>query len=244
MRGLCRPNPSGVSISRIRAGAIVRLCHRYDVPILEDGAYKELYHDHRRVSLREIECELLREAHESYDDKGRVMFIGTLSKVMAPGVRIGWIEAPPRVVEGVVCLKQVTDLHTTNFTQMIAAEFLRSHAAAFLPTLRSENRTRCYAARDAVDRHLGGWITSCIQPSGGFYLWVELASEIDMQALLHHAVERYGVAYVPGAPFFAMSPRHNTMRLCYSYLLGAREFMTPQTFVVVVDGLRSEKSST
>ena len=71
MRGLCRPNPSGVSISRIRAGAIVRLCHRYDVPILEDGAYKELYHDHRRVSLREIECELLREAHESYDDKGR-----------------------------------------------------------------------------------------------------------------------------------------------------------------------------
>ena len=211
-------NPTGVSISRSRAEAIVRMCRRYGVPIVEDGAYKELYHDERRISLREIEGDLLREWNKTYDESGTVIFVGTLSKVMAPGVRIGWVEAPREVVEGVVCVKQATDLHTTNFSQMIAADFLQSHAQEFWPILRAEYRTRCYAARDAVEKHLGSWTKACTQPSGGFYLWIEFDPEIDTQALLPVAVETHGVAYVPSTPFFATHPQRNAMRLCYSNL--------------------------
>jgi 2-aminoadipate transaminase len=211
-------NPTGVSISRSRAEAIVRMCRRYDVPIVEDGAYKELYHDERRISLREIEGNLLRDLGETYDQSGRVIFVGTLSKVMAPGVRIGWVEAPREVVEGIVCVKQATDLHTANFTQMIAADFLRFHAQELWPILRADYKTRCYAARDAVEKHLGSCVRSCTQPSGGFYLWVELDPEVDTQALLPVAVETHGVAYVPSTPFFATNPQRNAMRLCYSNL--------------------------
>jgi 2-aminoadipate transaminase len=211
-------NPTGGSISRSRAEAIVRMCRRYDVPILEDGAYKELYHNERRFSLREIEGEFLRESGETYDDSGKIIFVGTLSKVMAPGVRIGWVEAPAQVVEGFVCVKQATDLHTTNFTQMIAADFLRCHAQDLWPSLRAEYKTRCYAARDAVEKHLASRMKSCTQPSGGFYLWIELDPEIDTQALLPVAVETHGVAYVPSTPFFATRPQRNAMRLCYSNL--------------------------
>lgn len=211
-------NPSGVSVSRGRAEAIMELCERYDVPIIEDGAYKELYHAQRHVSLREVEGERLRRAERSYSDSGRVIFVGTLSKVIAPGLRVGWIEAPTEVREGVTLLKQVTDLHSSNMTQMIAAEFLKRHAGSFWPRLRESYRTRCEAACDAVRRHMGTQVIHYTQPQGGFYIWIEVDPSIDTARILGRAVSEYGVAYVPGAPFFASAPKRNAMRVCFSNL--------------------------
>lgn len=211
-------NPSGVSVSRARAEAIMTLCETYDVPIIEDGAYKELYYDARHVSFREIEGDRLSKAGRSYDEAGRVIFVGTMSKIIAPGLRVGWIEAPREVVEGVTLLKQVTDLHSANMTQMVAAEFLKRYAHDFWKGLRSAYAVRRDAAVAAVEKHLASRVTRCAQPDGGFYLWIELDPSVDTGAMLARAVREHGVAYVPGAPFYATAPRRNAMRVCYSNL--------------------------
>jgi DNA-binding transcriptional MocR family regulator len=211
-------NPSGVSVSRDRAEAIVDLCERYDVPIIEDGAYKELYHDARHVSFREVEGDRLRRGGREYADFGRVMFVGTLSKVVAPGLRVGWIEAPAQVREGVTLLKQATDLHSSNMTQLIAAEFLKQHAESLWPMLRASYQLRCEAACDAIKRHMGSRVVRYTQPHGGFFIWIEVDPSINTSVMLSKAVHEYGVAYVPGAPFFASAPKYNTMRVCFSNL--------------------------
>lgn len=211
-------NPSGVTVSRARAEAIYGLCERYDVPIIEDGAYKEMYHDARHVSFREVEGDRLRRDGRDYANFGRVMFVGTLSKVVAPGLRIGWVEAPTQVREGVTVLKQATDLHSSNLTQLVAAEFVKQHAETFWPMLRASYRLRCEAACDAIKRHMGSGVIRYTQPHGGFFIWLEVDPSIDTSAMLSKAVHEYGVAYVPGAPFFASAPKHNTMRVCFSNL--------------------------
>jgi DNA-binding transcriptional MocR family regulator len=211
-------NPSGISVSRARAEAIMEMCERYDVPIIEDGAYKELYHSVRHVSFREVESERLRRSGRAYGNSGRVIFVGTLSKVVAPGLRVGWIEAPTEVREGVNLLKQVTDLHSSNITQMITAEFLQRHCETFWPILREAYRARCEAALHAVKKHMGASVIHCTEPHGGFYLWIEVDPSIDTSAMLRRAVSDHGVAYVPGAPFFATLPRRNAMRVCFSNL--------------------------
>lgn len=211
-------NPSGISVTKARAEAIVEMCERYDVPIIEDGAYKELYHSQRHVSLREVESERLRHAGRVYESSGRVIFVGTLSKVVAPGLRVGWIEAPAEVREGLILLKQVTDLHSSNITQMVTAEFLKRHSETFWPMLRESYRVRCQAASEAVKKHMGENVIHCTEPRGGFYLWIEVDPSIDTSAMLSRAVREHGVAYVPGAPFFATTPRRNAMRVCFSNL--------------------------
>lgn len=209
-------NPTGATVSRERAEAIVALCHRYDVPIIEDGAYQELFFSERPASLRRVEAEMLAERGQDYETRGRVVFLGTFSKMMAPGLRLGWLEAPQEVTQAAALLKQATDLHTSTINQMIAAEFLREHAERHWHEIRSVYRRRRDAMVEAVDAHLAPWMVSRTDPAGGFFVWVEVDPNIDTMRLLRSAIERQGVIYTPGEPFFALNPASNFMRLSFS----------------------------
>lgn len=211
-------NPTGVTISRARGEAIVGLCHTYDVPIVEDAAYQELFYDSEPVSLRSIESSMLRENGARYEDCGRVLYLGTLSKVMSPGLRVGWIEAPSVVVRGIACLKQGTDLHSGIMNQFIAAEFLKTHAAGYWTRLRKAYKERRDQAVESVRKHIGSIAHACTNPQGGFFLWLEVAPGIDTTKLLPICVEKFGVAFAPGAPFFALNPSLHTLRVSFSNL--------------------------
>ncbi len=211
-------NPTGITISRKRGEAIVGLCHAYDVPIVEDAAYQELFYDAEPVSLRVTESELLRASGRRYEDDGRVIYLGTLSKVMSPGLRVGWIEAPSAVVRAIACLKQGTDLHSGIMNQFIAAEFLRNHADEYWKGIRVAYKERRDQAVYSVKQHLGSLAQRCTSPQGGFFLWVEVDQKIDTAQLLPISVERFGVAFAPGAPFFASHATSNAMRLSFSNL--------------------------
>lgn len=211
-------NPSGVSISQQRGKEVLRLCRSYDVPVVEDAAYRELYFGEPPVSLRAIETEYLRQQQLSYEQDGRVIYLGTLSKVMSPGLRVGWIEAPATVIRGLACLKQGTDLHSSVMNHLIAAEFLETCAEEYWEQIRAAYRERRDAAVAAVAKHVGSMATACTSPQGGFFLWIDFDSSINTTTLLAHAVETCGVAFAPGSPFFANNPGHNSMRLSYSNL--------------------------
>jgi DNA-binding transcriptional MocR family regulator len=209
-------NPTGMSVSRKRAEKIVRLCARYDVPILEDGAYRDLYYGAKVTSLRQIEGEMLADANLSYEENAKVIFMGTLSKVMAPGLRIGWIEAPRQVLTAVTCLKQTTDVHTNIMSQFIAAEFLRTYADEHWRTLRKVYGERRDAMVEAVNKYIGPYAISCTSPTGGYFVWVTLDPAINTSAFLARSVNEFNIAYVPGAPFYATRPERNSMRLCFT----------------------------
>lgn len=211
-------NPTGVTISRKRGEAIVRMCHVYNVPIVEDAAYQELFYDAEPVSLRVTESAILQASGRSYEDDGRVIYLGTLSKVMSPGLRVGWIEAPSTVIRAIACLKQGTDLHSGVMNQYIAAEFLKTHAEGYWKRIRAAYRERRDQAVESVKKHIGAIAQSCTTPEGGFFLWLEVDPKIDTAKLLPMSVEEFGVAFAPGAPFFALNPANNTMRLSFSNL--------------------------
>lgn len=211
-------NPTGGTISEKRAEAIVRLCHHYDVPIVEDAAYRELFYDEPPVSLRGIESTILRRNDQRYEDNGRVLYLGTLSKVMSPGLRVGWIEAPSAVIRGLACLKQGNDLHSATFNQLIAAEFIERFAEEYWKELRNAYAERRDQAVTSARRHLGPRLVNCTNPKGGFFLWVEVDPNINTTELLANSVENFGVAFAPGAPFFARDPDSNTMRVSFSNL--------------------------
>lgn len=211
-------NPTGATISRERGDAIVRLCHTYGVPLIEDAAYRELFYDKPPVSLRALESTVLERNGNRYDDNGLVIYLGTLSKVMSPGLRVGWIEAPSAVTRGISCLKQGTDLHSGVMNQLIAAEFLRTHADEYWKRIRSAYKQRRDQAVHSVRRHIGSLAHRCTDPTGGFFLWIETDPRINTTNLLSTSVERFGVEFAPGAPFFAQNPQSNTMRVSFSNL--------------------------
>jgi DNA-binding transcriptional MocR family regulator len=211
-------NPTGESLSLARAKAIIELCRRYRVPILEDAAYQELFYEESPVSLRKLEADMLGEAGQNYDTHGQVIYLGTLSKVLSPGLRIGWIEGPRKIIHATTSFKQAHDLHTNMLGQYVAAEFLKSFAEESWSGIRSAYRIRRDAAITAVTTLLKGHVVSANEPTGGFFLWLELDPNRDTAKLLRHALENHGVAYVPGAPFFAVAPPSHFLRLSFSNL--------------------------
>lgn len=143
-----------------------------------------------------------------------VICLGSFSKVLAPGLRLGYVVAPPALYPKLLQAKQAADLHTPIFNQRMVHEVIRD---GFLDTHVPTIRTRYAAQRDAMEaalrRHLPAgcqWTT----PRGGMFFWLTLPSEIDTMALLPLAVEA-GVAFVPGAAFYARTPQPNTLRLSF-----------------------------
>ncbi|HWK71569.1 MAG TPA: PLP-dependent aminotransferase family protein [Burkholderiaceae bacterium] len=199
-------NPTGLTLSLERRKALVERCAALQVPIIEDDPYGELrYAGTAQPGL----LGLGRAAGAT------VVRLGTFSKVLAPGLRLGYIVAPKPIIAKLVQIKQATDLHTASLTQMAVYEtvkdgFLTDH----LPMVRDLYKEQCGYMLDAMDRHFPPTAT-WTRPEGGMFIWVTLPAHIDGTQLLARAIQN-NVAFVPGAPFFAgADPQTNTLRLSF-----------------------------
>jgi 2-aminoadipate transaminase len=197
-------NPAGVTLSYARRQQLVSLCRDASIPIIEDNPYGLL-----RFEGDPLPC--LRTL-----DPENVIYLGTVSKVFSPGVRVGWALAEQSVVQRLVLAKEAADLCGSSFTMMLTERYFAGDSwRDNLATLVRTYRSRRDAMLEAIDEHFpdGAMWTS---PAGGFYVWVTLPEWIDTQAMLAAAVERR-VAYVPGSAFYPDGRGKNQMRLAFCY---------------------------
>lgn len=196
-------NPSGSRMGLGRRHALLEIAERFGVPVYEDAPYREL----------RFEGEPLPTLLELAPD--RVLHAGTLSKTLAPGLRLAWLIAPPAVLQVVERAKQAADLHTSTFTQLIAHDLLAGGLLEHhVPALRTHYREQRDVLAGALEREFGADLRF-ERPLGGMFLWAVLPEGADSLALLELAVAR-GVAFVPGQPFFADGSGADTLRLSYS----------------------------
>lgn len=205
-------NPKGVSLSAERRQAIVALAHEHDFVIVEDDPYRALrYSGTDLPSLLQIEAQRL---GSSWDAEGRIIHLATFSKVMAPGLRVGWILAPTAVLRMLTLAKQGADLHSAMLSQYIADELLREGIIeGNYPRLITIYRERRDAMLDALALSIGESGT-WTHPDGGLFIWVTLDG-INTQALLTQALQG-NVAFVPGCDFFFDGRGMDSMRLNFS----------------------------
>lgn len=183
-------NPSGVTMSLEKRKAVYDLAGKYGVMILEDNPYGEL-----RVKGENIPT------IKSMDTDGRVIYAGTFSKVLSPGIRVGYAVAPSPVIQKMVVCKQVTDVHTNIFGQMLADEFMANYDFdAHLEKIRGIYRNKMGLMLDLMKQHLPGSVT-WNEPEGGLFIWCTLPEGADMLGFCKEAVETYRVAVVPGTAF-------------------------------------------
>ncbi len=201
----CLPNfqnPTGRLLAEERRYRLAEKARELDLLILEDDPYGELsYAGDTPCSIRSLAPE-------------RTVYMGSFSKVLSPGIRLGYVIAPEALRAKLVQAKQATDLHTSTLSQMAAYEvikngFLDSH----IPTIRKLYGDQCQAMLSALSRHMPEGVR-WNEPKGGMFLWAELPKGMDASALLAKAVEEC-VAFVPGMPFFAENPSIEALRLAF-----------------------------
>jgi 2-aminoadipate transaminase len=196
-------NPAGVTMSLPRRERLVEVCRAARVPIVEDNPYGMLRFEGDPIpTLRSM-------------DPGNVIYLGTLSKVFAPGIRVGWALAEPGTLDRLVLAKEAADLCSSALTQFVAERYLAGDRwRANLETLVDVYRKRRDAMLESLEREFppGAHWTS---PHGGFYVWVTTPG-IDTPSLLTEAVDRR-VAYVPGTAFYPDGRGRDRMRLSYCY---------------------------
>lgn len=199
-------NPTGRTLNRARREALVLRAAQLGLPIVEDDPYGDLrYAGEPLPSLLSLggEC------------GANIIRLGSFSKVLAPGLRLGYIAADRGIIHKLVQAKQATDLHTPTLTQMAVYEMVKDgFLARHLPTVREIYRRQGRAMLEAVEREFPA-SASWTRPEGGMFLWVTLPSHIDSQQLLMQAIEQ-NVAFVPGGPFYAGTPSRNTLRLSFA----------------------------
>ncbi len=195
-------NPTGRSMTMARRVALVEACARLRVPLIEDDPYGALsYNGEPLPKLLNM-------------NPAGVVYMGSFSKVLTPGIRLGYAVAPVPLARKMEQAKQATDLHTAQLTQMVVHEvvkdgFLNDH----IPTIRKLYAAQCQAMLDALQEFFPA-SASWTRPQGGMFIWVTLPAHIDSMELLEAAVAQ-NVAFVPGAPFYANTPASNTLRLSF-----------------------------
>ena len=195
-------NPGGRCMGAARRDAIAAQAAAIGLPVVEDNPYGDLWYD--EAPPPSVSAGL----------PGGSVYLGSLSKILAPGLRLGYVVAPPALFPKLLQAKQAADLHTPGFNQRIAYEVLQDGLLErHLPSVRARYRAQRDAMQSALQRHLP---PGChwVRPTGGMFFWIELPEAIDATALLPKAVEA-GVAYVPGAAFYAAAPKANRMRLSF-----------------------------
>ena len=201
-------NPTGRTMSEARRAALVEAAAALGLPLLEDNPYGELWFDAPPP------------APLTARNPSGCIYLGSFSKVLAPGLRLGYLVAPPEVFPKLLQAKQAADLHTPGFNQRMVVEvmqggFLQRH----VPTIRALYRQQHDAMLAALEREFGSPDTAAAQvqwnrPAGGMFLWLRLPPGMDATTLLALAVER-NVAFVPGAAFYAGEADSRTLRLSF-----------------------------
>ncbi len=196
-------NPTGRTLTRSRRHEVAELAGAHGLWVVEDDPYSELRY--RGTPLPPLAAA----------PTDRVISLGSLSKICAPGLRLGWLRAPESLLPTLVVAKQAADLHTSTIDQAAAAGYLESSDVdGQVARLRTEYRTR----RDAMIAALPGATpdgTRWTEPDGGMFVWLRLPGPADTAAILRSALRRQ-VAFVPGAPFFVADPDHATLRLSFT----------------------------
>jgi 2-aminoadipate transaminase len=199
-------NPTGASMPVSSRRKVLELAARHQVPVVEDYIYARLHsRDERLPSLKQL------------DRADLVIHIDSFSKVAFPGLRVGWVVAPPAVIERLRIVKQTTDLHTDQLSQAALAEFLRrGMLGRHLARMRKVYSFRLAALDAALHKHMPEG-TRWTRPEGGMCLWMELPPGFDASELLIHVRER-GVLFAPGRYFYIQNPQPNTLRLAFAGL--------------------------
>ena len=195
-------NPTGRSMTLERRVALVETCARLGIPLIEDDPYGALsYNGEPLPKLLNM-------------NPGGVVYMGSFSKVLTPGIRLGYAVAPVPLARKLEQAKQATDLHTAQLTQMVVHEVVKDgFLSEHIPTIRQLYADQCQAMLDALQEFFPASAT-WTRPQGGMFIWVTLPAHINSMELLEAAVAQ-NVAFVPGAPFYANTPASNTMRLSF-----------------------------
>ena len=198
-------NPSGITSSLAVRKRMLELAVQYNVVILEDNPYGEL-----RFAGEDVP------AIKSMDTTGNVIYIGSFSKVFAPGVRLAYMMFDKGIAEKIVVGKQATDVHTNNLSQMLAAYYMRDYDMdVAIEKSRKLYQHRCNYMLECMDRYFPDCVTYT-RPEGGIFIWVTLPEGMDSSALFKEAVEQK-VAFVPGNAFMTnLDKPCNAFRLNYS----------------------------
>jgi 2-aminoadipate transaminase len=208
-------NPTGVTLSIERRRQLIDLADRYGVPVIEDDPYGQLrYEGEHLPSVVLLDSQYRENGDHCY--RGNVIYLSTFSKILAPGLRLAWVIAPPEVIRKLVQAKQGADLHTATFNQLVAHElskggFLDRHIW-MIQRVYGERRNNMLQAMEDQFPSSVSWT----HPDGGLFLWGTLPEGMHSEEVLKIAVQEK-VAFVPGAPFYALGGGENTMRLNFSY---------------------------
>ena len=206
-------NPSGAMLSLERRKRVLELAVKYQTLIIEDDPYGDLYFDAPPPPS------LLALSAQVPGSRDWLVHCGSLSKVLSPGLRVGWMVAPPELLAKATMCKQFSDAHTSTFAQATAAQYLAGgHMSATLARVREVYGARAKTMGDALRSDLGAEI-NFVQPQGGLFVWARLTGAggkiKDGNEFAKRAIAE-GVAFVPGAPFYCANPDLSTLRLSFA----------------------------
>lgn len=199
-------NPSGVSMSLERRKHLLELSYEHDLLIIEDDPYSPFM-------FEETDFTFLK----TLDREGRVLYLGTTSKILTPGLRLGWALGPEPLIQAMETAKQTVDLHSSTLSQYLALEAIRRGVVdRVIERARAIYREKRDAMLEEMEAHFPPGV-SWTRPVGGFFTFATLPQSMDAKKLLPRAVELHRVAYVPGGAFYVDGTGLNTMRLSYSF---------------------------
>ena len=206
-------NPSGAMLSLERRKKVLELAVKYQTLVVEDDPYGDLYFGAAPPPS------LLALSAQVPGSRDWLAHCGSLSKVLSPGLRVGWLMAPPELLAKATMCKQFSDAHTSTFAQATAAQYLKAgRMPATLAYVRAVYAERAQAMSDALRAELGAAV-DFVQPQGGLFVWARLTGAggavQDGNLLAQRAIAK-GVAFVPGAPFFCANPDPATLRLSFA----------------------------
>ena len=196
-------NPTGRTMTEARRAAVARAALDTGLPVIEDNPYGDLWFD--QAPAASLSSRL----------PDQSLYLGSFSKILAPGLRLGYVVAPRAIYPKLLQAKQAADLHTPSFNQRVVAEVLKDgFIDRHVPTIRALYKRQCEAMLEALAREMAGLDVHWNRPAGGMFLWARLPAGMDAVQLLPHAVEK-NVAFVPGAAFYAAQPVNETLRLSF-----------------------------
>lgn len=200
-------NPAGTLYPEITKLRLIELMKNRNIPIIEDDAYSELYfHEEDKPHLKTLKA--------INPEQIDICYTGSFSKILGPGLRLGWMLVPEEIYKKCELIKQSIDACSPSFTQMIAHKFLESDMeASYLERIRPEYRLRAETMTRLLQEQLPAGCRFT-PPRGGFYIWIELPEELDATEILNRAIAR-GVVFVSGKTFDPHGMRNNFMRLSF-----------------------------
>jgi len=200
-------NPTGVTMSLEKRKALLALAKQYNVLVLEDSPYREIRYEGEHIP-----------SIKSMDDEGRVIHLGSFSKILCPGLRLGWVNAHPEVIAKISSFKLAADTQNSTLNMYAVNEFLETHDIdAHIDTLKNTYKRKKDIMLKAMAETFPEEVKYTI-PEGGLFSWVTLPERMNAVDLMHKTLAEAKVAYVPGFSFFPEEDQHHHFRLNFSYM--------------------------